>query len=438
MLSETKLLTRRVGAYSPVDLHAYENLGGLVGLRRALAMRPEDVIEEVRKSGLTGRGGAGFPAGQKWLSAAGQRQQPKYLICNADEGELGTAKDRVLLEGDPWAVLEGMLIAAYAIGAGDLFIYIRGEYCQIFDLWETLAGEARNVGLLGPSILGTAMSASLRVARGRGLYIAGEEQALIASLGARRPESAPRPPFPSERGLLDRPTVVHNVETLANVPLILAKGADEYGKTGTTREPGTRLFSLSGDVRRPGVYEIAVGASTLRSLIEELGGGTPDGKPVKAVQPGGGVTALLGADSLDCRLTNADLRAAGTSAGTGAVIVYGQRWDAVRIVDHLLAYYGHESCGHCLPCRLGTSQMRRIIQRLLDGAGRQDDLARLRQIGETCVQLSLCGMGQTFAAPVLSAMKLFPADFEKYACTSVGKRERRAMDRTHDQSLARH
>lgn len=414
MASETKIITARVGRYAPLDFHAYQQQGGLAGLRRALAMKPEEVIETVKLSGLTGRGGAGFPTGQKWFFAARQSRRPRYLICNADEGELGTFKDRVLLEGDPWAVLEGMLIAAYAIGAEKMYIYIRGEYRQAFTLWEQLAQLGRAEGMLDARILGQAMAADLQVVRGRGLYIAGEELALIASLGAQRPVSGPKPPYPAESGLLGQPTVVHNVETLANVPVILAQGAAEYRRIGAPEEPGTRLYSLSGDIARPGVYELPVGAMTIGELIDGLGGGMAPGNPFKAVQPGGGTSAFLGPAGLGCRLASVDLRQAGSSLGTAGVIVYGQKQDAAQIAGQLLDYYGKESCGRCAPCRISTLQMRAIIRRLLAGAAKAEDLVRLREAGEACLQTSTCGMGQAFPLPVLSALKLFPEDFQSY------------------------
>ncbi|NOY83156.1 MAG: hypothetical protein GXP31_19340 [Kiritimatiellaeota bacterium] len=414
MIHEMKRLTTRIGAYDPLDAAGYERLGGFRGLRQALSKAPADVIGEVADAGLQGRGGAGFAAARKWSFVAAQERHPKYLICNADEGELGTVKDRLLLEGDPWAVAEGLLITAYATGADVIIVYIRGAYREAFCLWKELA-ERVSAELRRPELWTAAAGRAapeLRVVRGRGLYIAGEEMALIASLAARRPVSASKPPYPAEKGLFGMPTVVHNVETVANVPLILADGAGEYRTVGTEEEPGTRLFSLSGNIRRPGVYELPIGSTTLAQLIDDLGGGTLDGRPPKAVQPGGGTSALLSAAHLNTRMSSADLRAAGSSAGTGGVIVYGADRNAVSIVDELLGYYGGESCGMCMPCRVGTLKMREIVKRLLAGDGCAADIGRLRAVGETCVKASTCGMGQSFPLPVLSALKLFPRDFE--------------------------
>jgi len=411
-MKESKVLTRRVGKYKPSDLKGYEALGGLQALRRALAMGPESVIEEIKRSGLTGRGGAGFPTALKWASAAQEKQQPKYFICNADEGELGTFKDKVLLDGDPWAVLEGILIAAYAIGAEQAYIYIKGEYEKTAKLWDKLANEAQIAGLLGEGILGSKFSVSLHVVRGRGPYIAGEEFALIASLEARRPMSRLKPPYPTEEGLLGKPTVVNNVETIANVPVILAGGAEEYRQLGVEDEPGTRLFSLSGDVKKPAVYELEIGSGTLQELISELGQGTKNGRPIKAVQPGGGTSALLGRDSLGCKLTAQAISQAGSSIGTAGVIVYQEGKSAVDIVKGLLEFYGAESCGRCAPCRIGVVRMKEIVDTLSRGEGTADDLAQLREIGKASVAVATCGMGQAFPLPVLSALELFPEDFE--------------------------
>lgn len=415
-MKESKLLTQRAGKYEPLDLEAYKALGGLQGLKRALAMTPELVIEEIKQSGLTGRGGAGFPAGLKWALTAQEKQEPKYFLCNADEGELGTFKDKVLLDGDPWAVLEGMLIAAYAIGAEQAYVYIKGEYEETAKLWEQLASEAQKAGLLGEGVLDSKFSVSLQVVRARGLYIAGEEFALISSLETRRAMSRLKPPYPSEEGLFGKPTVVNNVETIANVPVILAKGAEEYRKLGVEDDPGTRLFSLSGDVKRSGVYEIEMGSGTLEELIDEFARGTKTGRPIKAVQPGGGTSAFLARESLGCRLTSKAISEAGSGIGTAAVIVYEEGRNAVDIVKGLLDYYGAESCGRCGPCRVGSVKMKQIVDRLASGNGTEVDLMRLREIGNACVAGSTCGMGQAFPLPVLSALELFPEDFEAAVC----------------------
>lgn len=414
-----------MGRYDPRDIEGFRAQGGFQGSRRALRMQPGDVLNEVERAGLRGRGGAGFPVARKWAAAVASEQQPKYLVCNGDEGELGTCKDKLLLENDPWEILEGIIIAAYATGASRIFLYLRNDYTEAFELWKSLVDKASADGLFGELAVAPGCrnetDIQFHVARGRGLYIAGEEMALVASLGAARPVSAPKPPYPASCGLFGKPTVIHNVETLANLPAIMSDGADAFRKVGTENEPGTRLFCLSGDVKRPGVYELPIGACSLNEFIREYGGGTIDGNPPKAVQPGGGTSALLGADALDCPLTDADLRRAGSAAGTGGVIVYGQERDAVEIVHKLLDYYGRESCGRCMPCRVGSVEMRKIVDRLVSGAAAPNDLERLRVAGETCAQLSTCGMGQCFPDPVLSAMNLFPEDFARRATAQKAK-----------------
>lgn len=409
--TETIVLKRRVKQAAPLDLANYEAAGGLAGLRRALAMKPADVVEEVKRSGLTGRGGAGFPTGSKLEFVGRQDRRPKYLVCNADEGEPGTGKDRLLLEKDPWAVLEGILIAAYAAGAEQGYIYLRGEYRTSFTRWEQLVAMAGQAHLLDAQILGSPFSFSLQIVRGQGLYIAGEELALIASLEMQRPMSRPKPPYPAQSGLFGQPTIVNNVETLCNLPVIMSGGAAAWRHLGTPEEPGTRLFTLSGDIRRPGVYEVALGSATLRELIDNLGGGTRRNRPVKAVQPGGGSSALLNAQALDCALTARAVRAAGSSLGTGAVIVYAAPRSALEIVTGLVNFSAEESCGRCMPCRLGVLRMREIVQRLSTGQGTKEDVKRLEEIGRSCLAAATCGMGQSFPVPVLSALQLFPADF---------------------------
>lgn len=422
-MHENKVLTRRVGKYEALDLEAYKALGGLQGLRQAISMDPESVIDQIKRSGLTGRGGAGFPEGLKWETAARENDYPKYFICNADEGELGTFKDKVLLDGDPWAVLEGILIAAYAIGAQHAYIYIKGEYEETAKLWEKIASKAENAGLLGERILGSKFSVSLDVVRARGPYIAGEEFALISSLEARRPMGRLKPPYPTEQGLFGKPTVVNNVETIANAPLVLAKGPAEYCNLGTKDDPGTRLFSLSGDVKQPGVYELEMGSGTLRGLIDEFGKGTLHDEPVKAVQPGGGTSALLGKDSLDCLLTTEAVRKAGSSIGTAGVIVYEEGTSAIDIVKGLLAFYSRESCGRCSPCRIGVVKMKEIVDRLSCDEGTVSDLTQLHEIGKACVAVSTCGMGQAFPLPVLSALELFPEDFDAAIHKTIARKQ---------------
>lgn len=418
------MLTRGLGEKSSQALESYKKDRGLEGLQKVLALSPKAVIQEIQESGLTGRGGAGFPTGVKLASAAQEKRFPKYLICNADEGEPGTQKDRVLLNGKPWMLLEGMLIAAYAIGAEKAILYINGNYAETLIIWKKLLGQAKQAGLLGENILEQSFSLDLEVVKGQGPYIAGEEMALIASLEARRPMSRAKPPYPSKLGLFGQPTVVSNVETLCNLSLILSQGAKAYRDRGSPEEPGTRLFTLSGDVKRPGVYELALGSMTLRQLITELGQGTSHGRPIKAVQPGGGSSALLSGSSLDCLLTAKALGEEGSSLGTAGVIVYEQGQDAVDIAAGLMDFFVKESCEKCLPCRIGVRRMHEVLVRLRKGRGEPEDLERLKKIGKVATSLSLCGLGQTFPLPVLSALKLFPKEFEARLGSSSGKNKK--------------
>jgi NADH:ubiquinone oxidoreductase subunit F (NADH-binding) len=420
---EKKILTKRIGRYNPLDLNAYKKLDGLKALKKALAMTPKSVIEQIRQSDLTGRGGAEFPTGLKWALTAQQKSAnggPKYFICNADEGELGTFKDKVLLDGDPWAIIEGILIATYAIGAKQSYIYIKGEYKKTIKLWEKLTNQAKKAGLLGEKILGWNFSTNLQVVSGKGPYIAGEEFALISSLELRRAMSRLKPPYPSQRGLFGKPTVVNNVETIANIPVIIADGVEKYRKLGTEGEHGTRLFSLSGDVKQKGVFELEMGSGTLLQFINEFGKGTTKGKAIKAVQPGGGTSAFITRDSVDCTLTSKAIRQAGSSIGTAVVIVYEQGRNAVDIVRDLMQFYGVESCGRCAPCRIGSVRMKEIIDNLAHGNGTAQDLTQLHEIAKACIAASTCGMGQAFPLPVISALKLFPEDFEQAIRKAAG------------------
>jgi len=419
-LKETKFLTGRIGRYEPLDLDGYRSLGGLEALRQALAVSAEEVIEQVKQSKLTGRGGAGFSTGLKWAFAAQQQQSQKYFICNAEEGELGTFKDKLLLDGDPWAVLEGILIASYSTGAQKAYIFISSKYEDSLMLWEKLIAAAKEAALLGSNILGAGFNLELQAVKAPAMYITGEESALINTLGMHRPMSRPRPPYPAQKGLFEKPTVVNNVETLANIPLIIKDGVGSFLRLGTADEPGTRLVSLSGDVNKSGVYEIEIGSETITELIEHFGGGTAAGRPIKAVQPGGGTSRLLDNNSLGCRLSSKDIEKAGSNLGTAGVIVYEEPKSAVDIVKGLMDFYSRQSCGYCVPCRIGVVRVKQIIDRISQGRGTKDDLEDLEQICRTAVSASACGMGQSFGLPVLSGMKLFPEDFRQLLNKKTG------------------
>jgi NADH-quinone oxidoreductase subunit F len=379
------------------------------GLEKALQMTPEAVVAEVKASGLVGRGGAAFPTGVKWQGAAQAQGSPKYVVCNADESEPGTFKDRVLLLDDPHRVIEGMLIAAYAVGAGKGIIYLRGEYPYLLPAREVALAEARRAGYLGGAILGADFDFEVELRLGAGAYICGEETALFESIEGKRGFPRVKPPFPTTHGLFGRPTVINNVETLANVPLILAGGAEAYRQTGTQGSPGPKLFCLSGDVTRPGLYEIPFGL-TLGGLLE-LAGGVAGGRALQAVLFGGAAGAFATPAHLEVKLTFEDLRAAGLPLGSGVVMVFDETRDLRLTLSRLGHFFAHESCGKCYPCQIGTRRQAEILGRLAAGQPLPGDLERLQDVGWTMTDASLCGLGQTAASAVLSAIQQWPELF---------------------------
>ncbi len=383
--------------------------GEYAGLRQALTMRPAEVVGMVKASGLVGRGGAAFPTGVKWEGAAAADGSPKYVVCNADESEPGTFKDRVLLLDDPHSVVEGMLIAAHAIGATHGFVYVRGEYPYIVPALENALAEAHAAGYLGQNILGSGLSFDIEIRLGAGAYICGEETALFESLEGKRGFPRVKPPFPTTFGVFGKPTVINNVETLVNVPLILARGVEEYRRIGTEKSPGPKLFCVSGDVARPGVYEVPFGA-TLRELLEMAGG-----QAFRAVLFGGAAGAFATPEHLDVRLTFEDLRAAGLPLGSGVVMVFDETRDLRDVLQRLGHFFAHESCGKCYPCQMGTQRQKEILDRLAEGQPLPGDVERLQDIGWTMTDASLCGLGQTAAGAVLSALKLWPELFAQPA-----------------------
>ncbi len=370
--------------------------------KKALKSKPEDVIAEIKASGLVGRGGAAFPTGIKWEGAARAEGSPKYIVCNADESEPGTFKDRVLLLDDPHRILEGMLIAGYAIGAHKGYIYLRGEYPYILPVLEHVVSEARQAGYLNEDF-------DIEIRLGAGAYICGEETALFESVEGKRGFPRVKPPFPTTFGLFGKPTVINNVETLFNVPLIISEGSAEYRKIGTEKSPGPKLFCVSGDVTRPGVYEVPFGVS-LRDLIGMAGGISGD-RQLRAVLFGGAAGAFATPAQLDVRLTFEDLRAQGLPLGSGVVMVFDDRRDLRDVLVRLGKFFAHESCGKCYPCQMGTERQLEILQRVRSHKILEGDLERLQDVGWTMTDASLCGLGQTAAGAVLSAMKQWPELF---------------------------
>jgi NADH-quinone oxidoreductase subunit F len=386
---------------------------GYQSVKKALAMQADDVINEVKKSNLRGRGGAGFPTGMKWGFIPKQSQKPKYLVCNADESEPGTFKDRDLMRYTPHLLIEGMVIAGYAVGSNTGYIYIRGEYTREAKLLDEAIDEAYKAGYLGKNILGSNFSFDLTVHRGAGAYICGEETGLLNSLEGKRGEPRVKPPFPAQAGAFGGPTVVNNVETLCAVPFIIDQGGDWFSKLGKIEKSGgTRLFSVSGHVKKPGVYEVPAGSITLRQLIYDICGGILNDRKLKAVIPGGSSAPVLTADEIDVIADIEPMMKIGTMMGSAAVMVVSEDYNIPKLLLRITKFYAHESCGQCTPCREGTRWMEDVIERICHGKGRPQDLNLLLEIADNIGGKTLCALGDAAAGPVISFVKKFRADFE--------------------------
>jgi NADH-quinone oxidoreductase subunit F len=402
-------LLGRVGRVDPTSLADYRASGGYQGLTRALAMGAGKVVEEVTTARLLGRGGAAFPTGRKWAAVASQPVQPHYLVCNADESEPGTFKDRVLLEHDPFALIEGMTIEAFATGASHGYVYLRGEYPLAAERLAAAIVAARGAALLGPDVDGSGFAFDIEIRRGAGAYICGEETALFESIEGGRGEPRNKPPFPVEVGLFGKPTAVNNVETLVNVPLILRDGGEAFAAIGTEGSTGPKLFCLSGHVGRPGVYEVPFG-TTLRELIDLAGGvqGPDAERQIRTILLGGAAGSFVGADVLDTPLTFEGTRAIGASLGSGVVMVFDRSTDLVDILRRIAAFFRDESCGQCVPCRVGTVRQEELLARLAAGTPRGStatELGLLREIGQAMRDASICGLGQTASTAIESAFR---------------------------------
>jgi NADH-quinone oxidoreductase subunit F len=397
------VLLRRIGRVDPTSLADYRAHGGYAALRRALDLGPAGVIREVTDAKLQGRGGAAFPTGRKWDAVAGQPVRPHHLVCNADESEPGTFKDRVIMEGDPFAVVEAMTIAAFATGCERGYVYLRGEYPRARQRLEHAIAEARRQGFLGEDVMGSGLRFDIEIFRGAGAYICGEETAIFNSIEGFRGEPRNKPPFPVEVGLFGQPTLVNNVETLVNVLPILAMGGPAYAAIGTEGSSGPKLFCVSGRVQRPGVYEVPFGA-TLGELLA-LAGGVPDGHELRAVLLGGAAGSFVRPDELDLPLTFEDTRAAGASLGSGVVMVLDDTVELVPFLLRIAAFFRDESCGQCVPCRVGTVRQQEALHRLAAG-GRdpEADLALVADLGRVMRDASICGLGQTASSAVESAI----------------------------------
>jgi NADH-quinone oxidoreductase subunit F len=408
-----KILLKNIEHPNLSDINEYVNLGGYKNLNKALAMKPEDVINEIKISGLRGRGGAGFPTGMKWSFAAADSKFPKYLICNADEGEPGTFKDRPILEKNPHLLIEGMIISAYAIGSDYGYIYLRGEYPYAKEVLQRAIAQALDKHYLGDNILGKNIKFELAVYSGAGAYICGEETALIESLEGKAGQPRAKPPFPVNVGVWSMPTIVNNVETLSNVPYIIGIGGDAYSTIGSEECTGPKLFCVSGSVSNPGVFELPMGTN-LRDIIFEHAGGVKDGKKLKAVFPGGISTPVLPADKIDCPMDYVSMPKYGSMLGSGAVIVMDDSVCMVRVAYRALKFYEHESCGKCTPCREGTDWLRKILERIEQGRGRDGDIDVLSQVVEIIEGRTFCPLGDSAALLVKSMIKHFRNEFEEH------------------------
>ena len=409
---EHKLLTEQYHRDRYKTLSGYRERGGYKTLKKALSQKPEKLVAEVKESGLRGRGGAGFPTGVKW-GFLPNNKEPRYLLCNADEGEPGTFKDRMMMERAPHQLLEGMLISAYAIRSGKSYIYIRGEYQTAYKILLEALKEARQEGLIGKEIMGSNFSHEIDIYLGAGAYICGEETGMISSLEGKKGQPKLKPPFPAVQGYLGKPTIVNNVETLAAVVPIIRDGAKAYRAIGTEKSPGTKIFSLSGDVLKPGNYELALGSS-LKDLIYNLGGGFRPGRSLKAVIPGGSSVPVLTAEEAEkAKMDYESLNELGTFLGSGAVIAIDDSRNMMDILSIILDFYHHESCGQCTPCREGTGWLSKILQKVCRGEGSMGDWSLIQKISENMMGRTICALSDAAAMPAISFVTKFRDEFEK-------------------------
>ncbi len=413
MKHQQRTVLKNIGMINPEDISQYIALGGYKGFEKALCIPKGDIIDEVEKSGLRGLGGAGFPTGFKWKECRKAESFPKYLICNADEGDPGAYMDRSLLESDPHSVLEGMLIAAYAIGCSRGYIYIRDEYPLAIKRVRTAIEQMRQYRLLGENILDSGFSFDIEIREGAGAFVCGEESALLASIEGNRGMPRHRPPFPAQSGLWGKPTDINNVKTFANIPAIITNGAQWFAERGTDSSKGTAIFALTGKVSNRGLIEVPMGI-TLRKIIYDIGGGIPNGKTFKAVQTGGPSGGCLPAELLDLPVAFDSLAAAGSIMGSGGMVVLDEDTCMVDVARFFLDFARQESCGQCIPCRLGTKQMFEILDDIAKGKGKQTDIDMLLEISDSVAETSLCGLGRTAPNPVLTTLRYFRDEYEAH------------------------
>ena len=411
---QTRVALRNCGLINPDDIEEYIARDGYRGLGKALLeMTPFEVIEEMQKSGLRGRGGGGFPTGLKWKFAYNNESDQKFVICNADEGDPGAFMDRALLEGDPHSILEGLMIAGYAIGADKGYVYVRIEYPTAIEKLKTAISQAENLGLLGENIFGSGFNFDIEIRLGAGAFVCGEETALISSIEGGRGMSRNKPPFPAEKGLWGKPTIINNVETLANIPEIIFQGAEWFARIGTEKSKGTKVFSLGGNIKNAGLVEVPMG-TTLREVIYEIGGGIPKNKQLKAVQTGGPSGGAIPEHLLDLKIEYETLVEVGSMMGSGGMVVIDEDACMVDICRFYLDFTVDESCGKCTPCREGTKKMLEMLNIISSGEGTLEDITKLEELAKTVKNSSLCGLGQAAPNPILSMLEHFRDEFEAH------------------------
>lgn len=409
---QTKIILKECGNINPEDIDDYLAVDGYKALDKALfQMLPEEVIAEIKHSRLRGRGGAGFPTGIKWETVYKYVNDQKYLICNGDEGDPGAFMNRSVLEGNPHSVLEGMLIAGYAVGASKGFAYIRGEYRMAIKRFETAIKQAKKIGLLGNNILGTNFSFDVEVRIGAGAFVCGEETALIASIEGKRGAPRSRPPFPAECGLWGKPTLINNVETYANIASIILKGGEWFSETGTAKSAGTKVFALAGKIKYSGLVEVPMG-TTMREIVFDIGGGIQNDGEFKAAQTGGPSGGCIPTEHLDVKMDYESLMSLGSIMGSGGLIVMDTQSDMVDVARYFMEFCMDESCGKCVPCRVGTKMMHDLLQKICDGKGTQLDLERLEELAVYVKETSLCGLGASAPNPLLSTLRHFRQEYE--------------------------
>lgn len=409
---QKRVVLRNCGVINPDDFGHYLARGGYEGLERAFSMSPEDVIEEMKKSGLRGRGGAGFPTGMKWSFARASKSDEKYIICNADEGDPGAFMDRSVLEGDPHAIVEGLMIAGYAIGAQHAYIYVRSEYPLAIERLKTAIKQAEEAGLLRKK-LENGFEFEIKIKKGSGAFVCGEETSLMASIEGVRAMPRPKPPFPANSGLFKKPTNINNVETFAATSSIMRMGADKYAAFGSEKSRGTKTFSLAGKIKRTGLIEVELGIK-LGDIVNKIGGGCTDGKNFKAVQTGGPSGGCLTKEHFDLPVDYENLAAVGSIIGSGGMVVMNEDSCMVEVAKYFVNFTENESCGKCVPCRMGTQHLHRILEKITSGHGEEGDIERLKKIAQTMKESSLCGLGQTAPNPILTTLRYFGDEYKAH------------------------